>query len=274
LTISPIKNEHGTIIGASTIARDLTRRKRAETEARRQRNELAHLSRVTMLGELSGSLAHELNQPLTAILSNAQAAQRFMTSPDVDLDEVRDILADIVEQDKRAGAVIHRLRLLLKKGEVQQQPLDVNDLVRDVLKLITNDLANQGVAMQAELVPSLPTVKGDRVQLQQVLLNLLMNACDAMNSNASADRQIVVCTELANGGDVRFSVSDSGSGLAPEQLAQVFEPFFTTKAHGLGLGLSVCRTIISAHGGRLWATNNLEGGATFQFTLPVSQQNL
>jgi two-component system sensor kinase FixL len=197
-----------------------------------------------------------------------------MANPDIDLDEVREILADIVEQDNRAGAVIHRLRLLLKKGEVQQLPIDVNDVVREVIKLIRNDLANQAVAVHAELAPGLPNVKGDRVQLQQVLLNLLMNACDAMNGNASADRQIVVSTELANRTDVRFLVSDNGSGLAPERLEQVFEPFFTTKTHGLGLGLSVCRTIISAHGGSLWATNNPDRGATFQVTLPVGQQSL
>jgi PAS domain S-box-containing protein len=271
LTISPIKNERG-IIGASTIARDITARKKAEVEAQRHRDELAHLSRVTMLGELSGSLAHELNQPLTAILSNAQAAQRFLEHGSVDLDELRDILTDIVAQDIRAGEVIHRLHLLLKKGEVQQQPLDVNNTVQEVLKLIDGDLVNQGVTMHTKLAPALPTVKGDRVQLQQVLLNLVMNASDAMNSYSSTDRQMVVCTELSDGEGVRFSVSDCGSGIAPDELEQIFEPFFTTKPHGLGLGLSVCRTIISAHGGKLWAANNPERGATFHFTVPVSNE--
>ena len=272
LTISPIKNERGMIIGASTIARDITNRKKAEVEELQHRKELAHLSRVTMLGELSGSLAHELNQPLTAILSNAQAAQRFLEHDSVDLDELRDILTDIVDQDIRAGEVIHRLRLLLKKGEVQQQPVDVNNTVQEVLKLIDGDLVNQGVTMHTKLAPALPTVKGDRVQLQQVLLNLVMNASDAMNSHSSIDRQMVVCTELSDGEDVRFSVSDCGSGIAPDELEQVFEPFFTTKPHGLGLGLSVCRTIISAHGGKLWAANNPERGATFHFTVPVSNE--
>jgi two-component system sensor kinase FixL len=217
-------------------------------------------------------MAHELNQPLTAILSNAQAAQRFMAHDDVDLDEVRDILTDIVDQDKRAGEVIRRLRLLLKKGEVQQHPLDVNDIVREVVKLIRSDLVNQGVAMRSELAPALPAVKGDRVQLQQVLLNLLMNACDAMSGNATADRRMVVRTELADGAGVRFSVSDCGTGVDPEKLEQVFDPFFSTKDHGLGLGLSVCRTIISAHDGKLWAVNNPDGGATFCFTLPVNTE--
>jgi PAS domain S-box-containing protein len=270
ITISPIRNERGVVIGASTIARDITDRKRAENEAQQQRQELAHLSRVTMLGELSGSMAHELNQPLMAILSNAQAAQRFMAHDNIDLDEVREILADIVEQDNRAGEVIRRLRLLLKKGEVQVQPLDVNDAVREVLKLIRGDLANQGVTAHTELGPELPRVKGDRVQLQQVLLNVLMNACDAMNENAPGDRQMVVRTELSDGADVRFSVSDRGAGVDPAKLEEVFDPFFSTKTHGLGLGLSVCRSIISAHGGKLWAVNNPEGGATFCFTLPVN----
>jgi PAS domain S-box-containing protein len=270
LTVSPIRNERGIIIGASTIARDITARKKAEVEGLQHREELAHLSRVTMLGELSGSLAHELNQPLTAILSNAQAAKRFLEHDDVDLDEVRDILTDIVDQNKRAGEVIHRLRLLLKKGEVDQQPLDANNTVQEVLKLIHGDLVNHSVTMHTKFAPALPTVKGDRVQLQQVLLNLVMNASEAMNSNSATDRQMIVCTELSNGEGVRFSVSDCGSGIAPDEFEQVFKPFFTTKPHGLGLGLSVCRTIISAHGGKLWAANNPERGVTFHFTVPVS----
>ena len=272
LTISPIKNQQGTIIGASTIARDITARKRAELETLQQRSELAHLSRVTMLGELSGSMAHELNQPLTAILSNAQAAQRFLAHDDVDLEEVREILTDIVDQDKRAGEVIRRLRLLLKKGEVQQQPLDGNSVVTEVLKLIRSDLVNQGVTAHTELAHDLPAVNADRVQLQQVLLNLMMNACDAMNHNGTADSEMVVSTSLANGEGVCFSVSDRGTGIAPEKLEHVFEPFVTTKTHGLGLGLSVCRTIIEAHQGRLWATNNPDKGATFHFTLPVKKE--
>jgi two-component system sensor kinase FixL len=193
-----------------------------------------------------------------------------MAHDDVDLDEVREILTDIVDQDKRAGEVIHRLRLLLKKGEVEQRPLDVNNAVEEVLKLIRGDLLNHSVTTLTKLEPARPTVKGDRVQLQQVLLNLVMNACDAMNDNPPADRQIVVSTELCDGAGVRFSVRDRGPGVTEGNLEQVFEPFFTSKAHGLGLGLSVCRSIITAHGGKLWAANNPERGATFHFILPVS----
>jgi two-component system, LuxR family, sensor kinase FixL len=252
------------------VAIDTTGRRQSELELGQQRNELAHLSRVTMLGELAGSLAHELNQPLTAILSNAQAAQRFLAHDSTDLSEVRDILADIVAEDKRAGEVIRRLRLLLKKGEVQLQPIRVNEVVLEVLKLVRSDLVNQGVTARTELAPDLPALHGDRVQLQQVLLNLVMNACDAMASAVRDDRQILICTDQVGGESVRISVSDRGAGIAPENLERVFEAFYSTKPHGMGLGLAVCRTIITAHGGNLWAANNPGRGATFHLTLPMS----
>jgi len=247
------------------------RRELADLErTRQQQAELAHLSRVTMLGELSGSLAHELNQPLTAILSNAQAAQRFLAHDKVDLDELRDILKDIVDEDKRAGEVIRRLRLLLKKGEVQHQPLDVNEVVLEVLKLVRSDLVNQGVTAHTELAPGLPLLHGDRVQLQQVLLNLVMNACDAMSGVVRDERQFIIRTKPADGQGVEVAVSDRGRGIPADHIERVFQPFFTTKPHGMGLGLSVCRTILTAHGGKLWAENNPDRGATFHFTLPVS----
>lgn len=256
----------GRMLGATL---DVTRRKASELEIAQQRNELTHLSRVTMLGELSGSLAHELNQPLTAILSNAQAAQRFMARKDVDLDEVRAILADIVAADQRAGEVIRRLRSLLKKGEVHHQPLSVNDVVQDVLKLMRSDLVNRGVTAQVDLGGNLPLVQGDRIELQQVLLNLVVNACDAMAERASGTRQILICTKLADDASIQISVADRGPGIPPDMLEQVFTPFYTTKVHGMGLGLAVCRTIISAHGGKLWAQSRPDHGATFHLTLPV-----
>jgi PAS domain S-box-containing protein len=263
---------HGKPVRMMGATFDFTVRKQTELEVQQQRGELAHLSRVTMLGELSGSLAHELNQPLTAILSNAQAAQRFLAHDNADLNEVRDILKDIVDEDKRAGEVIRRLRLLLKKGEVQHQSFDLNEVVREVLKLVRSDLVNQGVAVQADLAPALPEVNADRVQLQQVLLNLVMNACDAMTGGPAGDRKLIIRTELAAGEGIRVSVADRGVGLAPDNLEKVFEPFFTTKVQGMGMGLSVCRTIITAHGGKLWAANNPERGATFHFTLPASTE--
>jgi two-component system, LuxR family, sensor kinase FixL len=222
-----------------------------------------------MLGELSGSMAHELNQPLTAILSNAQAAQRFLADDQPDLSELRDILADIVAQDKRAGEVIRRLRLLLKKGEVQQQPLSVNEVVLEVLRLVRSDLVNQNFTACTELAPGLPHVRGDSVQLQQVLLNLVMNACEAMVGAATDARQLTIRTDRSEDGCVRVSVVDCGPGIAPEKLEQIFESFYTTKAQGMGLGLAVCRSIITAHNGKLWAANNPGRGAAFHFTLPA-----
>ena len=248
---------------------DVTQRKLAELEAARHRNEMAHLSRVTTAGELSGSLAHELNRPLGAILSNAQAAQRMLANGGVDIAEFREILNDIVSEDKRAAEVIRRLRLWLQKGEVRQHSLRINKVVRDVLKLIRTDLISQNVSVDTELARDLPTVTGDPVQLQQVLVNLVVNGCDAMADHDTPERRLRIRTGIENGGDaVIVSVTDYGGGIQVKEVEQIFEPFFTTKAKGMGLGLSVCRTIIAAHRGKLWATNNAERGATFHFALP------
>ncbi|MDD2769324.1 MAG: ATP-binding protein [Methylococcus sp.] len=250
------------------VSIDITRRKLAEQVVQQQRHELAHLSRVTLLGELSGSLAHELNQPLTAILANAQAAQRFLDQEPLDIGEVREILGDIVKEDKRAGEVIRRLRLLFRKGELQHGPIDVNALVEDVLKLLRSDLVSQSVGVVTTLAPALPMISGDRVQLQQVLLNLVMNACDAMACLDRTEREIRIVTETAAANGIRLTVADRGRGIPAEDLERVFEPFVTTKNHGLGLGLSVCRTIVSAHGGTIRAANNPERGVCFSLILP------
>lgn len=249
---------------------DITVRKQAELEAARQHQDLAHLARVTTLGELSCSLAHELTHPLTAILSNAQAAQRFLARDDADLNEVREILDDIVTEDQRASEVIHRLRLLLKKGEPQKHcdDVDLNEVVRDVLKLMRSDLINQNVTVYTELARNLPRVIGDRVQLQQVLLNLVLNACEAMNNYDSSERQLLIASKSENG-TVRVSVTDRGGGIPEEKREQVFKRFFTTKKEGMGLGLAICRTIINVHRGKIWATNNSDRGATFHFSLPI-----
>ena len=238
------------------VSRDITAHKQAELELHERRGELAHLSRVTMLGELSGSLAHELNQPLTAILSNAQAAQHYLADGTPDMAQVREILADIVAEDERAGEVIRRLRLLLKKGEIHQEALDANELVIEILKLSRSDLTSRGVAVESTFAPGLPAIRGDRVQLQQVLLNLVMNACDAMADNDAQDRRLTVRTAPAGDEGVRIEISDVGHGLPADGAERVFERYFTTKPHGLGLGLSVCRTIITAHGGTIGAANN------------------
>jgi two-component system sensor kinase FixL len=269
--LSPVHTSEGPSVLASIV--DISERKHAELENARHRHELAHLSRVTLLGELSGSLAHELNQPLAAILSNAQAAQQFLKEDAFDVNELRQILAEIVAEDKRAGEVIRHMRLLFRKGEVGQHfgNLDINEIVQDVLKLMRNDLMNQGVTVQTELAENLPAVQGDRVQLQQVLLNLVLNGCEAMIDYDSSERQLLITSGMENGA-VHVSVRDRGGSIPEETLERVFEPFFTTKADGTGLGLSVCRTIIEAHRGNICVRNNAEGGATFHFSIPACSQ--
>jgi two-component system, LuxR family, sensor kinase FixL len=250
------------------VSQDLTAHKQAEAEAARQREALTHMSRVSMLGELSGALAHELNQPLSAILSNAQAAQRFLAREPAELDRVREILADIVSSDKRAGAVITRLRALVRKEEAQHQPVNMNELVHEVLSLVSSDVLSRQIALRTELAPRLPGVLGDRVQLQQVLLNLVMNASDAVSAT-DAREGVLLRSEPTENGHVRVSVADGGRGIPPHDLERIFEPFVTTKPQGMGLGLVVCRTIVKAHGGRLWAANRPEGGAILHLELPA-----
>jgi len=252
------------------IVKEQEKNAQAELEIARQRSQLAHLSRVSMLGELSGSIAHEIGQPLTASLSNAHAAQLLLRQPDPDLNEVREILGDIEADTQRAVEVIHRLRQLLKRGEVQFQPLNANETVQEVLKLLQADLNFRGVTVHSELTSSLPMLRGDRVELQQVLINLIANACDAMAGMPSEARALMIRTGLDGNDFVLISVCDAGPGISEGKLEQVFEPFFTSKVNGLGLGLSVCRTIINAHGGKLWAEHNSGRGATFYLKLPVS----
>jgi two-component system sensor kinase FixL len=252
-----------------TIMRDVTGQRRAELEARDQRQQLTHLTRVAMLGELSGALAHELNQPLTAILSNAQAAQRLLARDPSDITEVREILKDIVEADQRAGEVIRRLRALLKKGESKFAPVDMNEILNEVLELAHGDLMTRSVSVVTRYNFGLPRVSGDRVQLQQLLLNLVTNACEAMNARERSQRKLTVATSYEWDGTIHVAVADTGGGVAPDRVDRVFEPFFTTKDQGLGLGLAICRTIASAHGGRLWTMNNADGGATFHLSIPT-----
>ncbi len=251
---------------------DITDRMQADMEATLHRNELAHLSRVVMLGQLSGSIAHELNQPLTAILSNAQAALRFMDSESVDLETLREILRDIADDDIRAGETILRLRALFERGETRNDPIHSNALAIEVLRLLRSDLISRNIAVTTELRPDLPLIQGDRVQLQQVLFNLVFNACEAMASGSAAARVLLIRTAMAvDARHVVVSVVDGGPGIAPDQLEKIFEPFVTSKRFGVGLGLVISRNIVSAHGGRLWAFNNEGHGATFSFTIPFAE---
>jgi len=259
----------GTFLGYIGTAIDITERKRAEAELRRQREDLAHVTRVSTMGELAASLAHELNQPLTAILSNAQAAQRFLAAQPARVEELREILDDIVQDDSRASEVIQRMRALVKKEELAFAPLDLAGVVHEVAALIHSDAILHGVRILLEFNPDLPPVRGDKVQLQQVVLNLLLNAFDAMRDSPANERVVAVRVELAAVRTVRVSVRDSGTGLTGDKLDQIFQPFYTTKRDGLGMGLSISRSIIDAHGGRLWADNNPDRGSTFYFTVPV-----
>jgi two-component system sensor kinase FixL len=264
--LTPMQTSARRYVLASVV--DIRARKEADLEAARQRAEVAHLARVAMLGELSGAIAHELNQPLAAILSNAQAAQRFLARQPVQIDQLHAILGDIVRNDKRAGEVIKRLRSLFRKEDPRYQAIDLNDVVREVFALVRSDLLNRQVAVRTELTAVLPSIFGDRVQLQQVLLNLVINGCDAM---ARYDkRYLIVRTTAVSGAAVQMSVTDQGTGIPPGELEHVFDPFVTSKPQGMGLGLAVCRSIVSAHHGRLWALNNPQGGATFTMELPAT----
>jgi two-component system, LuxR family, sensor kinase FixL len=259
----------GQPVGFQGVSLDITHRKQVDLEAQAHRNEVAHLLRVASLGELSSALAHELNQPLAAILSNAQAAKLFLARDNCDLREVSDILDDIVTDDKRASEVIGRLRALLKRGEYQPQSLEANDLIQEVLKLLNHDLTAREVRVVTQFTAGLPAIRGDRVQLQQVLINLMLNAGDAMSQPANSTRTLTLHSSRVEGNAIEISVADTGCGIPPGEEEEIFEPYHTTKLHGLGLGLSLSRSIVSAHGGRLWAENQTGGGAAFHFTIPA-----
>jgi len=244
----------------------------AADEMRRLQDEIAHVGRVSMMGQLASALAHEINQPIGAILRNAEAAELFMQSKTPDLEEIRAILADIRADDQRAGDVIDRMRALLKRHVLDTQLLDLAELVGDVAKLAQPDAATRHVKLTVNLPADLPPVRGDRVHLQQVLLNLILNGIDALNRAGPGNRRVTVSARVDAARTVEIAVSDTGHGIAAEKLAHVFDPFFTTKPDGMGMGLPISRTIVESHGGRLWAENNNDTGATFRFTLPQAEE--
>ena len=250
---------------------DITEQKSVEAEVALQRLEVEHLMRVSVLGELSGSIAHEINQPLTAILSNAQAALHLLAQDSPDVVEIHDALEEIVHEDNRAGEVIHRLRGLLKKGERKAEHVNINDLVRSTVSLLNSELIGRDISVRLDLDHAPFLTRGDSVQLQQVLLNLVMNAMDAMASTPVAQRSILISTGAAQAGMVDVIVKDHGHGIRAKENGRLFEPFYTTKNHGLGLGLTLCSTIIQAHQGKLTLVNDERGGAIAKFSLPVEQ---
>jgi signal transduction histidine kinase len=246
---------------------DTTDRKQREMQNQAQLTQLTYLSRVSILGELAGAIAHELNQPLTAILLNAQAGLRGMKDSPENLTEINEILQDIVSSDQHAGEVIRRLRALFLRGAIEQQPVDVNQCIEQVLRLEHPDLVVHQVVTDLQLDPDLPPVLGDQVQLQQVLLNLIVNARDAMVENGPHDRTLGITSSFSDG-LVQVEIRDSGHGI--QDIERIFDPFVSTKRHGIGIGLSICRTIIAAHGGRLLASNNANRGATFCLSIPAA----
>jgi PAS domain S-box-containing protein len=264
--LTPMRGAEPSAILVSII--DISERRQNERRAAIQRDEIAHLSRVAMLGELSGSLAHELNQPLAAILSNAQAAQRLLARDPSQIQAVTEILADIVASDRRAGAVIERLRSMLRKEDAKHAPLALNHVAEESLRLMHSDLLDRRVSVDTSFAQNLPAVSGDRVQLQQVMLNLLINGCDAV-AGRGREAHLQVRSRVTERGRVAIAISDNGDGIAPRDIERIFEPFVTSKSHGIGLGLAICRSIIEAHGGRLWASNNATRGATLEFELPA-----
>jgi C4-dicarboxylate-specific signal transduction histidine kinase len=249
---------------------DITAAKHAQIEAEERQQELAHFMRVAELGGLSGALAHELNQPLTAILGNAEAARRLLARQPPDLATMREIIDDIIEENTRAGLVISRMRSLIKRSTPHREAIDVDRLVGGVVALMRGELVDRQVTAKVRSNGVLPAVAGDPVQLQQVLINLILNACEAMTQAGRDERHVLVSTRMSDGGFVAIAVSDRGPGIGQDVQHELFKPFVTTKSRNLGLGLSICRWILDEHGGRLSANNNGAGpGATFTVELPV-----
>jgi two-component system, LuxR family, sensor kinase FixL len=254
------------------ISRDITRRKLTDLETQELRKEIALVDRVSMMGQLASALAHEINQPLGAILRNAEAAELFMQNASPDFEEIRAIFADIRKDDERAGNVIDRMRGLLKRQSLDRRPVDVGELVGEVAALLRSDAAARHVKLELAVADHLPRLIGDAVHLQQVLLNLIVNGMDALDGATVKERRVCVTASLDGPDAVEIAVSDSGQGIPADTFTHIFDPFFTTKPKGMGMGLPICRTIIEAHKGRLWAENQVGGGASFRFTLPITEE--
>jgi PAS domain S-box-containing protein len=260
----PVLSRSGDLVEFVGTLMDVTERRRAEEE----RQALAHANRITTMGQLTASIAHEVNQPIAAVVTNAQAALRWLNMQPSDPEEVRQALDRIVSNGRRAGDVIGRIRTLVTKTPPRKDRLDINDTIREVVALTGSELHRNGTSLETQLADRLPLVPGDRIELQQVMLNLILNAAEAMSGSDEGSRELLISTEQDGANGVRIAVRDWGPGLKPESLDRLFDAFYTTKPGGMGMGLSICRSIIEAHGGRVWATPNVPRGAVLQFTLP------
>jgi two-component system sensor kinase FixL len=252
---------------------DITARKQAEKALQGTQSELAHVTRVTTLGELVASIAHEVNQPLAAVVANGEASLRWLGLQAPRLDEARHALERIISEGVRASEVIKRLRSLSEKSEAEKIPLDINQVINEVIPLVQREALDHNVSLRLEAGSEVPAVLGDRVQLQQVVLNLVMNAIEAMSAVTDRPCRVLIRTSLNEDDQVVVTVQDSGSGISPEDASRLFNPFFSTKAHGMGMGLSICRSIIQSHDGRIWASQNSGPGATLQFALPACRKD-
>ena len=269
ISLSPLETEEGTLV--SGAVRDVTERTRAEEALRQAQADLAHVSRVTTMGELVASIAHEVNQPLGAIVTNGSACLRILDRETPDLEKSREVIGRMISDGMRASEVIKRIRDLLHKTPSEKAPLNINETIQEVIALVRSDVLRSEVELLAELAADLPPVAGDRVQLQQVILNLILNGKDAMSGVQTHPRELLVSSGKSKSGEVVVAVRDCGAGLETKDVERIFDPFFSTKPEGMGLGLSISRTIIEAHGGTLWATQNEHKGATIQFTLPAGR---
>ncbi|HEY3618114.1 MAG TPA: PAS domain S-box protein [Candidatus Sulfotelmatobacter sp.] len=269
LTISPMKDASGSVVGVSKLARDITERKRAEEALRQAQTDLAHASRLTTMGEFTASLAHEVKQPIAAAVTDANTCLRWLTRDHPDVEEARAAAMRIVKDGSRAADIISRIRLLFKKGPPEREPVDVNEVVREMIVLLRSEVMRYSVFLRTELAEDLPQIMGDRVQLQQVIMNLMMNSIDAMK-DVDGTRELTIKSQRAENEQLLVAVSDTGVGLPPQGPDQIFNAFFTTKLHGTGMGLRISRSIVESHGGRLWAADTCPRGASFCFTLPTS----
>jgi C4-dicarboxylate-specific signal transduction histidine kinase len=272
ITYSPLKLESERVDAALVVGRDLTDQMLASEKLRDARIELAHVNRVATIGQLTTSIAHEVNQPIGALVTNAHVALRMLGAEPTDLNEVREALEDIIKDGRRASDVIQRIRALVRKAPAQADELDINEVIVETVALARSEILRNDVVLETRLGSGLPSVRGDRVQLQQVIMNLVMNAVEAMGGMDEGTRELQIATDKDRDEHVAITVRDSGPMLEPQCLNRFFEAFYSTKPTGMGIGLSICRSIIEAHEGRIWASPNVPRGATLHVTLPAAPE--